>query len=393
MLFKLGKKPRKEYIQEIDELKLQIQKLKLKNKLENNINTISVYEFLEYNLKLPNFQRPPDNGHINELVEYYKNNINKWNFQVIYLGKCNNDDSLYILDGSHRISALHILKQHNLIKNQKINYILIQKNTIDELRSEFKLINCNMPLSKLYQSDNRDISEQITLHFINLYPKNFVPLYKKGLRRPLIVRTDFENTITNYVDYYIEMHPDLLEENPTIIAKSIIIEIDNLNMIYSKLRKEQFPQKGSTDHSKILQRIKKSKSSKNELLFLGMFQNDKWLSDLKNGIVDKIFGLSKLKSDLWDFYIGKDNARARCLCCNDSEIKKVSYHCGHIFAKSKNGTTNVFNCLPICQECNTKMNNKCLFDYMRQMKYDTNNPLLDLIKKIHYERDDLIRNL
>lgn len=391
-MFGLGKKPRKEYIQEIKELKIQNQILK--NKLKNSINTKSVSEFLEYNLKLPYFQRPPDNNHIEELVEYYKNNINNWDFyQVIYLGKCINDNSIYILDGSHRISALKILQRQNLINNQKIKYILVKKNTIDELKTEFKLINSNMPLSKLYQSDNREILEEIVCFFMITYPKNFTPVYKKGLRRPIIVRINFENAITDYVDYYIEKNPDSLDKNPNNIANEIIQEIEKLDNIYSKFRKEQFPQKGSTDHSKILQRIKKSKSTNKKLLFLGMFSTGKWLMDLKNGVENKKIRLSKLKNDLWDFYIGADNARVRCLCCNDSEIKKTSYHCGHIFAKSKNGTTNVFNCLPICQECNTKMNNKCLFDYMREMKYDTNNPLLDLIKKIHYERDDLIRNL
>jgi 5-methylcytosine-specific restriction endonuclease McrA len=409
------KVPREELFAKITELENTISILKQNeikykyniNELESNINSIKIKDLMHFNLKLPNFQRPPDETHINNIYQSYKKNINDDIKHAIYLGICNQDiiPTYYILDGSHRIKALKKLYSEGLIKEQKIECIYIEKNSMIELKEEFKSINNNMPLSKVYKeycddSDNNDddeydkiyILDKIKNYFYKKYPTNFEPTYKKGMRRPKILKTEFENNIYDFFDYFIEQNNEnnKVYTNEFLINK-IINEIINLNELYSTKKSSFFPMKGKRNHTDMLKRIKKNKTQ----MFLGMFPSGVWLTHLKEGVDDDIKSFNSLKDKVWDLYIGKDNKSAKCLCCNDAEskIKKSSFHFGHIHPQSKNGVTNIFNCIPICQSCNTKMGNMLLFDYMHNNNYNTNNPLFDLLKKTYIERGDLFKKI
>ena len=62
-----------------------------------------------------------------------------------------------------------------------------------------------------------------------------------------------------------------------------------------------------------------------------------------------------LRSKVWDTWIGLEKGKSKCLCCDISEITQFNFHCGHIIAESKGGTTNVNNLKPICGSCNSSM--------------------------------------
>lgn len=49
-----------------------------------------------------------------------------------------------------------------------------------------------------------------------------------------------------------------------------------------------------------------------------------------------------LKS-VWNKYIGIENGKSKCLCCNIIDIYQISFHCGHVIAEIKGGETNVSN--------------------------------------------------
>ena len=61
----------------------------------------------------------------------------------------------------------------------------------------------------------------------------------------------------------------------------------------------------------------------------------------------------KLKENVWKRKYG-DNFIANCSCCLQTQIKNISFCCGHIFAEAKGGTLNILNLLPICKNCNQK---------------------------------------
>ena len=62
-----------------------------------------------------------------------------------------------------------------------------------------------------------------------------------------------------------------------------------------------------------------------------------------------------LKRLVWNKYIGEEIGKAKCLCCNLTDITQMSFHCGHITAEANGGQLVVDNLRPICQSCNSSM--------------------------------------
>ena len=62
-----------------------------------------------------------------------------------------------------------------------------------------------------------------------------------------------------------------------------------------------------------------------------------------------------LKRLVWDKYIGETIGKAKCLCCDLTDITQMSFHCGHVLAEVNGGTITIDNLRPICQNCNLSM--------------------------------------
>ena len=73
-----------------------------------------------------------------------------------------------------------------------------------------------------------------------------------------------------------------------------------------------------------------------------------------------------LKKCVWNKYIGIENGKSKCLCCNIIDIYQISFHCGHVIAEIKGGETNVSNLRPICQNCNSSMGTMNMDDFMKK---------------------------
>jgi 5-methylcytosine-specific restriction endonuclease McrA len=72
-----------------------------------------------------------------------------------------------------------------------------------------------------------------------------------------------------------------------------------------------------------------------------------------------------MKRRVWVKYIGEDVGKAKCLCCNMSDITQMSFHCGHVLSENNGGPTALDNLLPICQSCNSSMGTRDLMEYKR----------------------------
>ncbi len=99
------------------------------------------------------------------------------------------------------------------------------------------------------------------------------------------------------------------------------------------------------------------------------------LQDIKNGEnkpVKKIYkkrGIpSTMKRLVWNTNIGEEIGKAKCMCCNTTDITQMSFHCGHIIAEAKGGETIVSNLRPICQNCNSSMGCKNMEDFIKTLK-------------------------
>jgi hypothetical protein len=74
-----------------------------------------------------------------------------------------------------------------------------------------------------------------------------------------------------------------------------------------------------------------------------------------------------IKRLVWNMHIGEEIGKAKCLCCNVTEITQMSFNCGHILAEANGGETFVSNLKPICQNCNSSMGTKNMDDFMKSL--------------------------
>jgi hypothetical protein len=63
----------------------------------------------------------------------------------------------------------------------------------------------------------------------------------------------------------------------------------------------------------------------------------------------------KIKTDCWDYWIGKDVAIAKCMCCELSDMRIIDFDCGHVLSKANGGLHHINNLRPICPACNKSM--------------------------------------
>jgi len=77
---------------------------------------------------------------------------------------------------------------------------------------------------------------------------------------------------------------------------------------------------------------------------------------------------STLKRLIWNKWIGEEVGKAKCCCCNTTDIVQMSFHAGHIIAEINGGKTSISNLMPICQNCNSSMGRMNLYDFKATLK-------------------------
>jgi HNH endonuclease len=76
----------------------------------------------------------------------------------------------------------------------------------------------------------------------------------------------------------------------------------------------------------------------------------------------------KIKTLVWNMYIGEDQAKSVCLCCKKTEIKMMDFQCAHFVSEYNGGETSVENLRPICSGCNLSMSSKNMDEFMKDFK-------------------------
>jgi len=79
------------------------------------------------------------------------------------------------------------------------------------------------------------------------------------------------------------------------------------------------------------------------------------LPDLPKKVYRKRNIPATVKRLVWNKYIGEEIGKAKCTCCNVTDITQLSFHCGHVIAEVNDGQMTVENLRPICQNCNSSM--------------------------------------
>lgn len=77
----------------------------------------------------------------------------------------------------------------------------------------------------------------------------------------------------------------------------------------------------------------------------------------------------KLKTCVWDTYIGKDIPKHKCFCCKKNMIQLREFHVGHIISDKDGGVPEITNLRPICAPCNLSMGSRNMLEYITNHNY------------------------
>jgi len=79
----------------------------------------------------------------------------------------------------------------------------------------------------------------------------------------------------------------------------------------------------------------------------------------------------KVKTDVWNTYIGAAIPAHKCLCCKKTTITNTEFHVGHKKSAFDGGELNIDNLRPICAACNTSMGTMNMDEYIVKFGYFT----------------------
>ena len=77
----------------------------------------------------------------------------------------------------------------------------------------------------------------------------------------------------------------------------------------------------------------------------------------------------KVKTDVWNTFIGEGIANHKCLCCKMTTIDKASFDCGHVLSRAEGGGPEIHNLRPICSGCNNGMGTMNMIEYVKKHGY------------------------
>jgi hypothetical protein len=178
------------------------------------------------NFKLPIFQRLEDTLRVDDIVTYQTklyNNTDKYMFTgCIELALINN--TINILDGQHRISAMKILVDTYPDRcNYEVLLIVYELDTEIESRQIYDLINKAKegPYTDNLNNNTINTVKEITMFFTDKYPKLFVNS-KTTAYRPKINLNQFQENIGI-----------IIQELSILDTITIIDMIETINTLYS----------------------------------------------------------------------------------------------------------------------------------------------------------------
>jgi hypothetical protein len=109
--------------------------------------------------------------------------------------------------------------------------------------------------------------------------------------------------------------------------------------------------------------------------------------------VQKKRNIPKRVKDLsWEKWVGKDVATHACLCCEKTEIRMNSFHCGHVLAEADGGLTEPDNLRPICADCNLSMGRENFNDFKARCGFNKKPRKVGAARKKKTSAKDDIEN-
>ena len=85
----------------------------------------------------------------------------------------------------------------------------------------------------------------------------------------------------------------------------------------------------------------------------------------------------RIKTMVWDQYVGADVVNTKCFCCNVSVIRIIDFACGHIQSVACGGKDTIENLRPICHACNSSMGTSNMIEFMIKYGLNPTSPLIN----------------
>jgi hypothetical protein len=361
---------------------------------ENHLIEVITLEdlFKEKVLCIPIFQRHIDDKHVNELVEFYKENINNINDGRILFGYLKTINEYHIIDGQHRLSAINrILNETRDYDKATIAITVKICNNMDELFDTYKQVNYNHPLDDFHKTI---VENQQKLYKVGIWisiERNIYTCFKKYIKKketcnpPNICVTDFMLRLKN-MSYNDKSLIDIFNTDDEIINRLSIVN----SMIYERLKEICETDNSSYVKNKMSGTLGKINKKSTGIPFCLGIDVD-WSNLIFNTDYPILFAgyeyqkmsasrIKQIKNEVWEMYApvdentGKPMGYMNCFCCkgkNGRAFTRDSIECqmGHVVPKRYGGLFTSENLRPVCITCNNNMKTMNMFDYMKMKNY------------------------
>ena len=85
--------------------------------------------------------------------------------------------------------------------------------------------------------------------------------------------------------------------------------------------------------------------------------------------INKVHIPKKVRTDVWNTFIGPSIPIHKCLCCLKTTICMTDFQVGHVVSEHDGGNLNIDNLRPICASCNISMGTTNMKDYVLKYGY------------------------
>ena len=85
--------------------------------------------------------------------------------------------------------------------------------------------------------------------------------------------------------------------------------------------------------------------------------------------VNKVHIPKKVRTDVWNTFIGPSIPIHKCLCCLKTTICMTDFQVGHVVSEHDGGNLNIDNLRPICASCNISMGTTNMKEYVVKYGY------------------------
>lgn len=306
---------------------------------------LSKNQILSLTLHNPPYQTDLNMEKVGEMNESYRQHPEFGRFKniIVVAVRMTGDHLFYLVDGQHRVE---LMRMHDIVYPFRVLFYPIQ--TDDEMRQLFREMNYDSHKNLNYVSlgtDTARIADELIKHYANK------PFTTKRVESRLFTLKGFVDALSEYIKNFTTF--DSLLTSLELNQRSFIES--GVDFTHSYVEERECIRESFIMPLKECNFIQYLLDSDVEPDYKG-----------KGKTISKTITLT-LKKSVWNHHVGMGIGEIACLACNITRIHQMSFHCGHVIAKSKGGLNTVNNLKPICQSCNSSMGTQNMDDFIKSL--------------------------